>query len=270
MTQQQGTGTVTGRITGQRSIDLNSDMGEAFGAYRMGPDADLLRYVTSANIACGFHAGDPRTMDATVAGATAAGVKIGAHVSYPDLVGFGRRHIPGKRRRAHHGCPVPDRGAGGVLPSARHGRPLREGTRGAVQRSGRRRDPGWRTGGGGPCLRGRAVGVDDARGSPSVKSLRKGRRPGRAGGVRRPGLYVRRPPRLPQGGRISDNGPDCWWPTGGGAWHWASRSRPQMGGRYNVHADSICVHSDTPGSVALAAALREAIAGAAVQVRAFS
>jgi 5-oxoprolinase (ATP-hydrolysing) subunit A len=75
------------------SIDLNSDMGEGFGVYRMGPDAELLDLVTSASIACGFHAGDPRTMDATTAMAAARGVSVGAHVSYPDLAGFGRRHL---------------------------------------------------------------------------------------------------------------------------------------------------------------------------------
>jgi UPF0271 protein len=74
-------------------IDLNSDVGESFGAYRLGADEDLLGQVTSANVACGFHAGDPRTMDATVRGAAAAGVVVGAHVSYPDLVGFGRRRM---------------------------------------------------------------------------------------------------------------------------------------------------------------------------------
>jgi len=84
---------VTGVLVEPRSIDLNCDMGEGFGAYKMGPDAELLRHVTSANIACGFHAGDPRTMDATVEAAANAGAAIGAHVSYPDLVGFGRRHI---------------------------------------------------------------------------------------------------------------------------------------------------------------------------------
>ena len=80
-------------MTDAGMIDLNSDMGESFGSYRMGADEELLGHVTSANIACGFHAGDPRTMDATVALAVARGVVIGAHVSYPDLVGFGRRQL---------------------------------------------------------------------------------------------------------------------------------------------------------------------------------
>jgi UPF0271 protein len=74
-------------------VDVNADMGEAFGRYRMGPDDELIELVTSANVACGFHAGDPRVMDATVAAAARRGVVVGAHVSYPDLAGFGRRHL---------------------------------------------------------------------------------------------------------------------------------------------------------------------------------
>jgi len=64
-------------------IDLNCDMGESFGRYSLGSDAEIVRYVTSANIACGFHAGDPLVMSATVALAAAAGVSIGAHPGYP-------------------------------------------------------------------------------------------------------------------------------------------------------------------------------------------
>jgi UPF0271 protein len=69
-------------------IDINCDLGEGAGF-----DAQLLEVVSSANIACGFHAGDPRTMDRTVALAAANGVTVGAHVSYPDRSGFGRRHM---------------------------------------------------------------------------------------------------------------------------------------------------------------------------------
>ena len=74
-------------------IDLNSDIGESFGPWRMGADEDVLAHVTSANIACGFHAGDPVTMRRTVALAQARGVAIGAHPSLPDLQGFGRRDM---------------------------------------------------------------------------------------------------------------------------------------------------------------------------------
>lgn len=74
-----------------RSVDVNSDLGEGFGAWAMGDDAALLRLVSSANVACGFHAGDPSTMLATCREAAANGVTVGAHVSYRDLAGFGRR-----------------------------------------------------------------------------------------------------------------------------------------------------------------------------------
>ncbi|HEX9710099.1 MAG TPA: 5-oxoprolinase subunit PxpA, partial [Candidatus Thermoplasmatota archaeon] len=76
-----------------RAIDLNADLGESFGAWSMGDDEAILHHVTSANVACGFHAGDPVVMDRTVALAVKAGVAVGAHPGYPDLRGFGRRPI---------------------------------------------------------------------------------------------------------------------------------------------------------------------------------
>lgn len=76
---------------GARSIDLVADVGEGFGSYRLGDDAQILRSLTSANVACGFHSGDPRTMAASVQACLDHGVAIGAHPSFPDLVGFGRR-----------------------------------------------------------------------------------------------------------------------------------------------------------------------------------
>jgi UPF0271 protein len=76
-----------------KTIDLNSDLGESFGAWRMGNDAALLAIVSSANIACGFHGGDPDIMRGTVAMAVEHDVAIGAHVSLPDLQGFGRREM---------------------------------------------------------------------------------------------------------------------------------------------------------------------------------
>lgn len=74
-----------------KTIDLNCDMGESFGAWKMGADAEIMPLVTSANIACGFHAGDPATIRRTVRLAVDYGVAIGAHPSLPDLQGFGRR-----------------------------------------------------------------------------------------------------------------------------------------------------------------------------------
>jgi UPF0271 protein len=74
-------------------IDLNADLGEGFGAWRLGDDDGLLEVVTSANVACGFHAGDPATMQRVCARAAERGVAIGAQVGYHDLAGFGRRRI---------------------------------------------------------------------------------------------------------------------------------------------------------------------------------
>lgn len=74
-------------------IDLNCDMGESFGMYKMGLDEEVIKYISSANIACGFHAGDPLWMQKTVRLAEENGVAIGAHTSFPDLVGFGRRSM---------------------------------------------------------------------------------------------------------------------------------------------------------------------------------
>jgi 5-oxoprolinase (ATP-hydrolysing) subunit A len=74
-------------------IDLNADVGESFGVYRLGQDEALLPLVTSASVACGFHAGDPGVMRATVRLARAHGVAVGAHPGFPDLAGFGRRAL---------------------------------------------------------------------------------------------------------------------------------------------------------------------------------
>jgi len=74
-------------------VDLNSDIGESFGAYKLGLDDEVLKHVTSANIACGFHAGDPIVMTKTVDIAANRNVAVGAHPGYPDLMGFGRRDM---------------------------------------------------------------------------------------------------------------------------------------------------------------------------------
>lgn len=76
------------------SVDLNSDLGEGFGTYRCGDDDAMLSIVTSANVACGFHAGDPEVMAKTFTIARERGVAVGAHPGFPDLWGFGRRRLP--------------------------------------------------------------------------------------------------------------------------------------------------------------------------------
>lgn len=74
-------------------VDLNADLGESFGAYTIGMDSEVLKYITSANVACGFHAGDPVVMKKTIALAKANDTAIGAHPGFPDLQGFGRRNL---------------------------------------------------------------------------------------------------------------------------------------------------------------------------------
>lgn len=74
-------------------MDLNCDMGESFGAYTLGMDEEVIKYITSANIACGWHAGDPAVMRKTIQIAKETGVGIGAHPGFPDLLGFGRRNM---------------------------------------------------------------------------------------------------------------------------------------------------------------------------------
>jgi UPF0271 protein len=74
-------------------IDINCDMGESFGAYRIGEDEKIIKFISSANIAAGFHAGDPLVLARTVALAKSNGVAVGAHPGYPDLLGFGRRNL---------------------------------------------------------------------------------------------------------------------------------------------------------------------------------
>lgn len=81
-------------------VDLNADLGESFGAYTIGMDADVLTYITSANVACGFHAGDPLVMEKTVKLAAERGTAVGAHPGYPDLMGFGRRNLKVKPEEA--------------------------------------------------------------------------------------------------------------------------------------------------------------------------
>ena len=85
-------------------IDINSDLGEGFGAWSMGGDKEILPSVSSANVACGYHAGDPSIMSGTVKLCASKGVAVGAHVSYPDLIGFGRRDMACSTREVYDYC----------------------------------------------------------------------------------------------------------------------------------------------------------------------
>ena len=92
-TRVRNVGRITRLSVTVMRLDLNADVGESFGAYKLGQDAALMPAITSANIACGFHAGDPGVMRETVALARQHGVAVGAHPGFPDLDGFGRREM---------------------------------------------------------------------------------------------------------------------------------------------------------------------------------
>jgi 5-oxoprolinase (ATP-hydrolysing) subunit A len=253
-------------VTG--SIDLNCDMGEGFGPYRMGPDAELLDLVTSANIACGFHAGDPRIMDATTAGAAARGVSVGAHVSYPDLAGFGRRQLRVSAEELttdvlyqigaldafcrRHGTSVRyvkahgalyndmagDETLAGALADAVLGYGgdlavlLLPGSTAAEVIGGR----GIRVVG--ECFADRAYTPD-----------------GRLVPRREPGSVITDPAQVAERGvRLAQGLPVA----------------AQDGTEISVKADTICVHGDTPGAVELATALRRALTGANITCRPFT
>ena len=80
-------------MTRKIQIDMNSDVGESFGIYKLGLDEEVIPHITSANIACGFHGGDPGVMRKTISLAKQHGVEVGAHPGFPDLIGFGRRNV---------------------------------------------------------------------------------------------------------------------------------------------------------------------------------
>lgn len=250
------------------AVDLNSDMGEGFGAYTLGPDAELLAVVTSANVACGFHAGDPRVMDATVAAAARAGVVVGAHVSYPDLVGFGRRHMDVTAEQLATDVLV-QIGALDAL-CRRHGTAVRYvkahgalygdlGTdvtlAGAFVDAVRSFDAGLAV----LALFGSAVASEAAgrglrvvaEGFPDRACDAAGRLVGRGepGAVlTTPGAVAARAVRMAREEPIE-----------------ASTGSP-----VRLRAETLCIHSDTPGALELATAVRAALEAAGVAVRPFA
>ena len=249
-------------------MDLNSDMGESLGAWRMGDDAAMLAIVTSANVACGFHAGDPAGILATLEAAAGRGVAIGAHVAYPDLAGFGRRAMD----IASH-----DLVAGVIYQiSALQGLAATVGARvsyvkphgalyntiahdarqaGDMIAAVRAVDPG--------------LALVALAGSPLIRRAREA------------GLHVVSEAfadrgYTAQGTLVPRNQP-------GALLHDPAEVATRMlrlvrdneiqaidGSVAKVEADSICVHGDSEGAVAMAAAIREALLDAGVQLRAFT
>jgi UPF0271 protein len=245
-------------------IDLNCDMGEGYGAWPLGQDEALLDLVTSANIACGFHAGDPATMARTVRWAVAKGVALGAHPSLPDLQGFGRRAMavsPAEVRdlvlyqlgaldafaRAAGGRLRHLKAHGALYNMAARDRALADAIAGAV----RDFDPALvlvGLSGSEQIKAGQALGLACAsevfadRGYEPDGSLTPRGRPDAM--IEDEDLAVARVLRMVREGRV------------------ASRT----GADVPLQADTVCIHGDQPKALAFARRLREALAAAGVEV----
>jgi UPF0271 protein len=254
--------------TSGRTVDLNADLGEGFGVWRLGDDDALLEVVTSANVACGFHAGDPSTMRRVCGRAVQAGVVIGAQVAYRDLAGFGRRFVdvePGEladdvlyQIAALDGIA---RACGGRVRYVKpHGAlynavVTHEAQASAVVAAVRDLDPSLPVLGlpGSALLRAAAdaglrtvaEGFAD-RGYTRQGTLVPRREPGAV--VHDPAEVAARAARMAGEGRVEAVG----------------------GSDVRVTVDSVCVHGDTPGAVALARAVRTALTEAGLGPRAFA
>jgi UPF0271 protein len=246
------------------SIDLNADLGEGFGRWRLGDDEALLDIVTSANVACGFHAGDPATMHRICAAAVAGDVAVGAQVGYRDLAGFGRRRIDydaGELRddvlyqigALEAFCRV----AGGRVAYVKpHGAlyntaAVDDGQAGAVVAAVRAYDPALPV----LCQPGSVLARRAAEaGLPVVGEGFADR------GYRPDGTLV---PRSTAGAVITD--PEA---VVARAVRMAVEGVVEAadGTRVPCRVASICVHGDTPGAVDLAARVRSGLAGAGVTV----
>ena len=249
-------------------MDLNSDLGEGYGHWTLGDDDALLEVVTSANVACGFHAGDPATIDRTVRRAVERGVAIGAQVSYPDLVGFGRRDmdVPPDDLTADvlyqlgaleafakaAGSRVRYVKPHGALYNRIAGDPVQAA---AVVEAIRRYDPAL------PLLTLPGSAAMQAAGAAGIAAVGEGfadrayTAEGRLQSRREPGAVLRDPDRVAARAlRMATEG----------------RVETVGGGEVAVEIRSLCIHGDTPGAVAMAKAVRAALDRAGVRLEAFA
>jgi 5-oxoprolinase (ATP-hydrolysing) subunit A len=248
-------------------IDLNADMGEGFGPWSLGDDAKLLQIVTTANVACGFHAGDPEIMRKTAEMARAAGVAVGAHPGYDDLAGFGRRPVAGITEREIENLVAYQTGAFASICALAGHRMTHVKTHGAL---------------GNACADDDALALAVARGIGAVdRSLRFMVMPGTATerAAERLGLapirevYADRTygedfnltsRRLP-GAVIHD----AEVALRGVLRMLEEGSIQSVGGKIlAVGIDSVCLHGDTPGAVALARHLRAGLEAAGYEIAA--
>jgi 5-oxoprolinase (ATP-hydrolysing) subunit A len=250
-------------------IDLNADLGESYGPWTMGDDRAMLGVVTSANVACGFHAGDPAIMRATAEQARANGVAIGSHPGFADLIGFGRRRLPGLTEREVENLVAYQTGAM-LAMAALAGHPVTHvKTHGAL---------------GNICAEDDALALAVGRGimaaDPKLLFLVM---PGMATerAAEKLGLAHFREIYADRTYDDSFNLTDRARP--GAVIHDADAAfahvmgmleegavRSVSGKRLKVRIDSICLHGDNPGSVALARRLRDGLMAAGVEVKAYN
>jgi UPF0271 protein len=249
-------------------IDLNGDVGESFGAYELGHDAELIPVLTSANVACGFHAGDPGVMRATVVLARQHGTAVGAHPGFPDLAGFGRREMKATPREVEDFVAY-QIGALAGIAAAQNVQLSHVKPHGALYNMAAKDD----------ALAdaiARATASVDRKlmlfGLPGSKSLEAARRHGLRAvseafadrAYRADGSLV---PRSESGAVIDDGD------TVVARAVMIARDRVVVaadGTRVPVDVETICVHGDTHGAAVLAARIRKGLADAGIQVKAVS
>jgi UPF0271 protein len=247
-------------------IDLNGDVGESFGAYEIGHDAALIPIVTSANIACGFHAGDPGVMRATVALAREHGTAVGAHPGFPDLVGFGRREMKATPREVED-LVAYQIGALAAIAAAQGVRLAHVKPHGALYNMAARDEDLAEA-------IARAIAAVDPTlklfalpGSKSIEAaqrlnLRAVSEAFAERAYRRDGSLV---PRHERGAVIDDEEIVVSRAVG------IARERMVVaadGTKVPLDVQTICVHGDTPGAAVLASRIREALGDAGIQVKA--
>jgi len=250
------------------TIDLNCDLGEGFGDWRMGDDGAMLSIVSTVNVACGFHAGDPQIMAETFAAARKAGVAIGAHPSYPDLQGFGRRHLPYSPREIERLIAYQLGAAIGVARLAGH-RITHVKTHGALANRATEDTPAA------DAIARAVKSVDPKLVILAIAGTEIERAAERCGMNAAREIFADRAytkagnlvPRSEPGAVIHD-------PKLAAARVVAMLQAGAIiagdGTKVPVGIDSICVHGDTPGAVTLALAVRQALADAGYTLRAFA
>ena len=243
-------------------IDFNCDMGESFGMYKMGFDEEVIRHITSANVACGFHAGDPGWMRKTVELAEAEGVAVGAHPSFPDLAGFGRRNMVVSPQEARDDVVYQ---IGALAAFTASGRLQHVKPHGAMYNMAVN-DPDLAK-----AICEAALSVDEnmallaLAGSRWVDiargmGLRVGREIFADRALNADGTLV---PRSKPGSVIHDTAEVVERSLRMVA---EGKARAISGEIVEVEADSLCLHGDTPGAVEMASALKEALEAEGVEI----